>query len=194
MSFWSFWRKKRVYALLLLTFLIVLFLSSSYVGRLLYPIPYAQEIRQNAVKYQMDPFLIAAVMRVESNFQVGTQSKKGAYGLMQLMPDTSDWIIEKGSFNDSYRKQLDVPAVSIELGTWYLSWMHKQFGGNTTAVIAGYNAGHGKVSRWLQEHEWDGTLQNADMIPYGETRHYVQRVTYYYNKYHKLYADEWQSR
>ncbi|CAG7644878.1 Membrane-bound lytic murein transglycosylase C [Paenibacillus solanacearum] len=187
----SFWRKKRVFALLLLTFILFLFFSSSMIGRMLYPIQYENEIRASAHKYELDPFLIAAIMRVESNFKTGAESKKGAYGLMQLMPDTSDWIIEKGNFANSFRSQLDNPAVSIELGSWYLNWMHKQFNGNTIAVIAGYNAGHGKVSRWLQEQEWDGTFKNSEMIPYGETRHYVQRVIYYYNKYDQLYKESW---
>ncbi|KZE79397.1 lytic transglycosylase [Paenibacillus elgii] len=187
----SFWRKKRVFALLLLTFVIFLFLSSTYVGRMLYPIRYEQEIRQNAVKYDLDPFLVAAVIRVESNYLTETESKKGAYGMMQLMPDTANWIIDKARFSEEFRNRLNDPAVSIELGSWYLNWLSKQFNGNRIAVLAGYNAGHGKVSRWLQENEWDGTLQNADRIPYGETRHYIQRVMYYYNKYEKLYGEEW---
>ncbi|UUZ80124.1 lytic transglycosylase domain-containing protein [Paenibacillus sp. P26] len=187
----SFWRKKRFFALLLLGFLIFLFLSSSMVGRWMYPIRFQQEIREMAGKYQLDPLLIAAIIRVESNYQSETVSKKGAYGLMQLMPDTSDWIIEKAHFSDDYKDQLHHPKVSIELGAWYLNWMAKQFDGNMVAVIAGYNAGHGKVSRWLQEREWDGTLNNSNTIPYGETRHYVQRVMYYYDIYKKLYQDEW---
>ncbi|MDO3678907.1 lytic transglycosylase domain-containing protein [Paenibacillus ehimensis] len=187
----SFWRKKRVFALLLLTFVIFLFLSSTYVGRMLYPIRYEQEIRQNAAKYDLDPFLVAAVIRVESNYLAETESKKGAYGMMQLMPDTANWIIDKARFSEEFRTRLNEPAVSIELGSWYLNWLFKQFNGNKIAVLAGYNAGHGKVSRWLQEKEWDGTLQNADRIPYGETRHYIQRVMYYYNKYVKLYGEEW---
>ncbi|MCM3270191.1 lytic transglycosylase domain-containing protein [Paenibacillus elgii] len=190
----SFWRKKRVFALLLLTFVIFLFLSSTYVGRMLYPIRYEQEIRQNAAKYDLDPFLVAAVIRVESNYLTETESKKGAYGMMQLMPDTANWIIDKARFSEEFRNRLNDPAVSIELGSWYLNWLSKQFNGNRIAVLAGYNAGHGKVSRWLQENEWDGTLQNADRIPYGETRHYIQRVMYYYNKYVKLYGEEWGQR
>ncbi|KPV59561.1 lytic transglycosylase [Paenibacillus sp. A3] len=190
----SFWRKKRVFALLLLTFVVFLFLSSTYVGRMLYPIRYEPEIRQNAAKYDLDPFLVAAVIRVESNYLTETESKKGAYGMMQLMPDTANWIIDKARFNEEFKTRLNEPAVSIELGSWYLNWLFKQFNGNRIAVLAGYNAGHGKVSRWLQENEWDGTLQNADRIPYGETRHYIQRVMYYYNKYIKLYGEEWGER
>ncbi|MBP1154632.1 MULTISPECIES: lytic transglycosylase domain-containing protein [unclassified Paenibacillus] len=190
----SFWRKKRVFALLLLTFLLFLFLGSNVLGRILYPIQFEQEIRQSAQKYQLDPFLIAAVIRVETNYRTDVTSNKGAYGLMQLMPDTSDWIIEKASFPSTFKNRLDDPAVSIELGSWYLNWMYKQFDGNTFAVLAGYNAGHGKVSRWLQEGQWDGTLDNTDQIPYGETKRYVQRVTYYYDKYYKTYAEDWEIR
>lgn len=187
----SFLRKKRVFALLLLTFLLFLFLGTNVLGRMLYPIHYQEEIRQNAEKYQLDPFLIAAVIRVETNYKPDATSSKGAYGIMQLMPDTSDWIIEKAPFPGAFKNRLDDPAVSIELGSWYLHWMFKQFNGNTFAVLAGYNAGHGKVSRWLQEGRWDGTFDNTDQIPYGETKRYVQRVTYYYDKYYKIYAEDW---
>ncbi len=187
----SFWRKKRVFALLLMTFVILMFLSSDVVGKWLYPIRYQEEIRQHAANYKVDPLLVAAIIRVESNYKSNISSKKGAYGLMQLMPDTSEWIVDAGRFSPSFKDDLDNPTVSIELGTWYLGWLHKEFNGNTIAAVAGYNAGQGKVNRWIQNKEWDGTLKNSDSIPYGETRHYIQRVLYYYNKYHKLYAKEW---
>ncbi|WP_028548049.1 lytic transglycosylase domain-containing protein [Paenibacillus sp. UNC451MF] len=187
----SFWRKKRVFALLLISFVILMFLSSDVVGKWLYPIRYQEEIRQHAANYEVDPLLVAAIIRVESNYKLNISSKKGAYGLMQLMPDTSEWIVEAGRFAPSFKEDLDNPSVSIELGTWYLGYLHKEFNGNTIAAVAGYNAGQGKVNRWLQNKEWDGTLKNSDSIPYGETRHYIQRVLYYYNKYHKLYAKEW---
>ncbi|NOU98109.1 transglycosylase SLT domain-containing protein [Paenibacillus sp. LMG 31456] len=190
MSF-GFWRRKRVFALFLIAFIIFMFLSSSMVGRILYPIQYKDEILLNGNKYGLDPFLIAAIIRVESNFQVDIESKKGAFGLMQLMPDTSDWIVEMGRFSTSHKENLHNPTVSIQLGSWYLSWLHKQYKGNTVAAIAGYNAGQGNVNRWMQNQEWDGTLEKVDSIPFGETRHYIQRVLYYYNKYHKLYAEEW---
>jgi soluble lytic murein transglycosylase len=187
----KFWRKKRVFALLFLTFVIFLFLSSSSVGKMLYPIHFQEEIRQNAAEYGLDPFLIAAIIRVESNYQTHTESSKGAFGLMQLMPDTSEWIVDTARLSPSYKKDLHNPSVSIQLGSWYLSWLHKQFNGNTVAAIAGYNAGQGNVIHWLQNEQWDGTLANTYAIPYGETRHYIQRVLYYYNKYHNLYAQDW---
>ncbi|MEK3909914.1 lytic transglycosylase domain-containing protein [Paenibacillus sp. FSL H7-0331] len=187
----SFWRKKRVFALLFFTFVCFLFLTSSSVSKMLYPIRYQTEIQKNAAAYQLDPFLIAAIIRVESNYQTHIESKKGAYGLMQLMPDTSDWIVDTARFSPSYKNDLHNPAVSIQMGSWYLNWLHKQFKGNAVLAIAGYNAGQGNVSHWLNDEQWDGTLENVSSIPYGETRHYIQRVLYYYNKYHKLYAEDW---
>jgi soluble lytic murein transglycosylase len=188
---WKFWRKKRVFAIVLLAFVIFMFLSSNMVSKYLYPIHFKENIRQSADNYKLDPFLIAAIIRVESNFQPDIESKKGAYGLMQLMPDTSEWIVETGKFSPRYKENLHDPSISIELGSWYLNWLNKQFNGNTAAVIAGYNAGQGKVNQWMQNQQWDGTLEHADTIPYGETRHYIQRVLYYYNKYHKLYSQDW---
>jgi soluble lytic murein transglycosylase len=188
---WQFLRKKRVFAIVLLAFVIFMFLSSNMVSKFLYPIHFKENIRQSAENYKLDHFLIAAIIRVESNFEPDIESKKGAYGLMQLMPDTSEWIVDTGKFSTRYKENLHDPSISIELGSWYLNWLNKQFNGNTVAVIAGYNAGPGKVNQWMQNQEWDGTLQHADTIPYGETRHYIQRVLYYYNKYHKLYSREW---
>jgi len=187
----SFWRKKRMFALLFLAFVCFLFLTSSSVSKILYPIHYQNEIQQNALTYELDPFLIAAIIRVESNYDSDIKSKKGAFGIMQLMPDTSDWIVEAGKFSPGLKKDLHNPAVSIQLGSWYLSWLHKQFNGNAVLAVAGYNAGQGNVFHWLEDNTWDGTLEHAGSIPYGETRHYIQRVLYYYNKYHKLYAEDW---
>ncbi|TBL75597.1 lytic transglycosylase domain-containing protein [Paenibacillus thalictri] len=186
----SFWRKKRVFAILLLTFITILFYSNPYIAKWLYPIQYKQEITRNAKNYDIDPLLIAAMIRVESNFQPEMKSHKGAYGLMQLMPDTAEWIIDTARFSPEWSSQLNKPEVNIQVGSWYVSWLHKQFKGNAYAAIAGYNAGQGKVSKWLQSGEWDGTLEGASSIPYGETRHYVQRVLYYYEKYRKIYVDD----
>ncbi len=71
----------------------------------MYPIHYEDDIRRNAFQYELDPFLIAAIIRVESNYKPDTESNKGAYGLMQLMPDTSNWIIEKAPFDTEYKKK-----------------------------------------------------------------------------------------
>ncbi|TCN00986.1 soluble lytic murein transglycosylase [Paenibacillus sp. BK033] len=180
--------RKRVLLILLIGFIGVLFLNSNWLARMMYPIEYKEDIRASASNYGVDPHLIAAIIRTETNYSTGQVSKKGALGLMQIMPDTADWIVKQADFNNVTREMLqNRPDVSIEVGAWYLQSLHKQFKQNTVAVIAAYNAGPGNVKKWLDSGKWDGKLETTDQIPYGETRHYVQRVIYYYNKYKDLY-------
>jgi len=181
-------RKKRIALLLILLILGVLFAKSDWLGRLMYPIHYKDDIRASARGHGVDPHLVAAVIRTESNYKTGLESPKGAVGIMQIMPDTADWIIRQAGYTDiTLRDVMERPDVGIELGTWYLKSLHEQFDGNAVAALAAYNAGPGNVRGWLRSGEWDGREETASRIPFGETRHYVQRVIYYYNKYKSLY-------
>lgn len=193
-AFMKFLRKKRVFALLLVCFVLVLFMNSTFIGRKLYPIYFEQEIRQSAAKHNIDPFLIAAIIRVETNYRHHLESSKGALGLMQLMPDTAEWIVESNNLGPHTQDDLLKVDVNINLGSWYLSWLNKHYNGNLIYAIAAYNAGQGNVNKWKQTNVWDGSQERIDQIPFGETRHYVQRVIYYYEKYTKLYADQWQGK
>lgn len=182
-------RKKRVLLLLFISFVALLYLSSNWMS-LLYPIYYKDEIRKHAAHYKVDPFLVASIIRVETNFKPGKESKKGALGIMQLMPDTANWAMDMAklpSMNLSNVKN-EVDA-NIQLGTWYIQSLHKEMDGNPIAAIAAYNAGPGNVKNWINKGMWDGTYENVKSIPIGETRHYVQRVIYYYNQYTDVYKD-----
>jgi soluble lytic murein transglycosylase len=184
-------RKKRVFALLLVAFLVFLFANSTFLAKKLYPIHYEQEIRESAANYDIDPFLIAAIIRVESNYELGRESKKGAIGVMQIMPDTAEWIVDAGGHPKHTLDELHLVDVNINLGSWYIAWLLKQYKGNQLYAVAAYNAGQGNVNKWRLNETWDGTMEHIDRIPFGETRHYVQRVMYYWRKYHKLYGKEW---
>lgn len=181
-------RKKRVAALLFLAVILLLFYNNTWIGRLLYPIHYRDEIELAAAANHVDPLFIAAIIRVESNYRTKSESHKGALGIMQLMPDTAKWLIDRDSSLASYRnRDLTEPSTNIQLGARYLNYLNERFDGNRDAVAAAYNAGHGKVSRWLEDKSWDGTLADADRIPIGETRKYVKSVDYYYTKYSQVY-------
>lgn len=180
-----------MFALLLIAFLGILFYNSTFFAKQLYPIHFQQEIRQSAANYDVDPFLIAAIIRAESNFQLGQESRKGAIGVMQLMPDTAEWIIDAGGHPKHTLDELHQVDVNINLGSWYVSWLLRQYKGNKLYTVAAYNAGQGNVNKWREAGTWDGTMEQIDHIPFGETRHYVQRVIYYWKKYHKLYEDDW---
>lgn len=198
----SFFRKKRVFAVLFILFIALLFSNSSWLGKLIYPIKYEDSILLHAAEHQVDPLLVAAIIRVESNYRPHLVSKMNATGLMQIMPDTADWVIDQAGFDPSFRDQIKEEDVNIRIGTWYIRSLFQQFKTILATkskeeamvlVAAAYNAGPGNVSRWLDQGIWDGTLENISQIPIGETRHYIQRVLYYYKKYRGLYADEWAS-
>jgi len=181
--------RKRWFFFILIVVLAVMFIRSEWIGRTIYPVYFKTEIKQHAAAYGQDPLLIAAIIRVESNFKEDAVSSKGALGIMQLMPDTAAWILQK----EAEFKELTVQDAGsradagIRLGTWYIKELNRQFGGNLPVVIAAYNAGPNRVKQWLSDQVWDGSEQTIRNIPYGETRHYVQRVLYYYKKYQEIY-------
>ncbi|CAM4067023.1 lytic transglycosylase domain-containing protein [Paenibacillus alkaliterrae] len=180
--------KKRVLLLLLLGLITILFLKSDWLATWMYPVYYKEDIRASASNYGVEPHLVAAVIRSETNYRTGLDSKKGALGLMQIMPDTADWVVQRAGFKEVTEDMLRHRAdVSIEIGSWYLNSLIHQFDKNSIAAVAAYNAGPGNVRKWLDTGVWDGKLENVQKIPFGETRHYVQRVIYYYNKYKALY-------
>ncbi|WP_418789123.1 lytic transglycosylase domain-containing protein [Paenibacillus agilis] len=184
-------RKKRVMLLLFIGFLFILFFQSNWLGEWMYPIPYKDEITKHANKQQVDPLLVAAIIRAETNYQVGKKSHKGALGIMQLMPDTANWLMEKSGRDQKWSlEQLHLEAdPSIELGTYYLHSLIKQYHNNIPAAVAAYNAGPGNVNKWLKQGTWDGRLETAkEQIPFQETRNYVTKVFHYYTKYKKVYG------
>ncbi|MBA4601634.1 lytic transglycosylase domain-containing protein [Thermoactinomyces mirandus] len=177
--------------ILLIAFVIVMI---PLFNMLIYPLKYEENIFNSAIQTKADPFLIMAIIRAETKFQPNQQSHVGAQGLMQIMPDTVDFIIRNGKFSPSLRDYVYDPVTNIQMGSWYIAYLTERYHGNKVAVMAAYNAGHGRVDKWLREGVWDGTRQNVMQIPekYGETRHYVTRVSYYYEKYKQLYQDEFE--
>lgn len=181
-------RRKRQ-ASVLLIFLLAVFtlINTPLVWKWMYPIKYQEEIVKAAKHYQVNPHLILAIIRSESAFETNTVSKKGALGLMQVMPDTANWVINQAGLKLAEDASILDPKLNINIGTWYLSFLLEKFNGNMVQAIAAYNAGPGKVSTWLARDQWNGTVERIEDIPIGETRHYVQRVLYYQERYQKIY-------
>lgn len=177
----------KVLALLLIVVSLVWGALQRPVQKLLYPFPHRSVIEKYAGLYDVDPLLVVAVMREESKFLPQSESRKGAKGLMQLMPDTAQWIA--GNLGDAGFQLADLskPDKNIQYGTWYLANLEKEFSGNTVLVIAAYNGGRGHVKEWIKTDQIDpGNVQQKD-IPFQETRQYVDRVLKSYQKYIMLY-------
>lgn len=183
-------RRRRLVLLLFIIVVGLLFFQSEWLGRTIYPIYYKDEIARNAELYDMDPHLIAAIIRVESNYKAGAVSPKGALGIMQVMPDTAEWILKKDDFGAITVEDVGRnPEAGIRIGTWYIQELLRQFNGNLNLSLAAYNAGPGKVKQWVDQKVWDGSEKRLSDIPYGETRQYVKKVLYYYNKYQEVHKD-----
>jgi soluble lytic murein transglycosylase len=181
--------RKRALLIALLGVVLFILVAIPWFNRLIYPLEYEDFIIESAQVTGVDPYLVIAIIRTETKFDPDGKSRVGATGLMQLMPATVTEAVKKGNFSPSFHDDVNDPAVNIRLGSWYLAELTKQFRGNKIAVIAAYNAGPTRVKQWISQGVWDGTVENVEQIPYGETRHYVKRVTYLYERYQALYGD-----
>lgn len=162
-------------------------LSSSRLGRLLYPFHFREEIMAAAAAQEIDPLLIAAVIHSESSFQEDAVSQEGARGLMQLMPSTAGWIAERKGESNFHPDKLFEPRYNIAAGSWYLADLLRQFDGSVVIALAAYNGGRGHVQRWLEDKIWDGSEANLERIPFSETRMFVRRTLKNYRSYQDLY-------
>ena len=170
--------------------LAVYFLSQSepVQRRYLYPYPYQELVELYAKANGVDSALVASVIMNESRFQNDARSPRGAIGLMQIMPETAQWIaVQLGDDNFSLEK-LREPETNIRYGVWYLAELQREFAGNNILALAAYNAGRGTVRDWIEEGDWPWTFHALDKIPYPETRSYVKNVLQNRIRYEKLYS------
>ncbi len=154
-----------------------------------YPVAYTDLIKQYADKYELDPYLVQSIIRCESSNKPDAVSKVGAIGLMQIMPDTGEWIGHKIDPELAYSlDMLTDPAINIEYGCWYLRFLSDRFDGNVMEIVAAYNAGHGSVKGWLEDPRFseNGTLTT---IPFEDTAKYYDNVMLAYQNYTTLYPD-----
>lgn len=181
----------RVLAALLVFGLLYSVLNWRVFFQLLYPVYYEDIIGRYSREYGIDPFLVTSIILVESGFQEHAQSTKGASGLMQLMPDTARWVASQLGYPQFDEKKLFDPNLNVQLGTWYLASLYRQFG-DWVIALAAYNGGHGNVQKWLDEARWSGEAETVEDIPFGETRFYVSRVVRTYGWYHRIYRGDWE--
>lgn len=154
------------------------------------PLRHDDIIRQQAKKKQLDPALVAAVIYQESRFRP-RESSAGAQGLMQILPSTADFIADKSGGTRFTTEDLATPQVNISYGAWYLRYLLDRYDDDTLTALAAYNAGEGRVDRWLAESgKAGGSITDANEIPFPETREYVKEVLKARDRYKREYAAE----
>lgn len=159
-------------------------IDSAY--KAMYPIKYSEYVTKYSEEYNVDSYLIYAIIRTESGFKEDAQSNKDAFGLMQIIPTTGEEVAKKLKMKDYTQEDLINPETNIKIGTWYIKYLIGKFDGDLDLAIAAYNAGMGKVREWLGNPEYspEGKLVN---IPFPETENYLKKVTKSYNMYKKIY-------
>jgi len=152
-----------------------------------YPLAFTDTVAKEATANHLDPALVYSVMKAESNFDADAKSHAGAVGLMQLTPDTFDWLQTKLKSETKYTsKDLGTPEINIRYGCKFLSLLLEKYNQKRTALSA-YNAGIGTVNSWLKDSAISKDGATLDSIPYAETKNYVDAVLKNYDNYSTLY-------
>lgn len=161
---------------ILMLFILCLVLTSNWIQRRMYPLRYKELVVRYAGEYQLDPYLVCAVIWVESKFDSRATSHRGARGLMQIIPATGQWVAKKLGIQEYDDDSLYNPAINIRIGCWYLDNLRKQFNGNMDLALAAYNGGSGNVEKWLKDPRYSKDGKGLDDIPFKETKDFVARV------------------
>lgn len=147
--------------------------------RFRYPLEYEQLVTRNARAYDLDPALIAAVIYTESRFEPDAVSEAGAIGLMQLMPDTGEWIATTTGGERFRVDDLYDPTTNVRFGSYYLGKLLEKYEGNLRIALAAYHAGQTNADKWLKR---------GGRIGFADTRAYVENVLEAREAYREAYG------
>lgn len=181
-------RKKSSWLIILLIIIGVLAaFNIKAIGRYFYPIKYSNYIFEYSKQYNLDPYMVAAIIKTESNYNPNAKSSKNAYGLMQITGSTGICIAESLKIENFDVKKLYEPEYNINIGCWYLRDLKNEFK-NMDLVIAAYNGGRGNVKQWLKDSKYSTDSKTLKYIPFKETDQYLKRVNTSYRMYKWLYS------
>ena len=156
--------------------------------RAVYPLIYDAVLLERADIERLDPTLVAALVRRESQFDRDVVSRAGATGLMQLMPATGAEVARRVRIAEYRSDQLVVPEVNLVLGSRYLRELLERRGGAVVPALISYNAGPHRFTAWRRFPEFSAsTSLMIDRIPFSETRRYVKAILSYRYIYRNLY-------
>ena len=153
----------------------------------LFPKAYWGDLKRSSTQNELDPYLVASLIRQESEFNPNAISRANAVGLMQLLPVTGKKVAKEVNMHHFTPSQLYTPTVNLQLGTRYFKSMVDKFGSFEYALAA-YNAGSDRVQDWLAQGKFRDPQEFVESIPFTETREYVQAILRNANVYKQLYG------
>ena len=153
----------------------------------LFPKPYWPDLKRYSAQNALDPYLVASLIRQESEFNPGAVSRANAVGLMQLLPSTGKKVARQEKLRHFNPTQLLSPGTNLELGTRYFRGLVDKFGSFEYALAA-YNAGDDRVNDWLSQGKYRDPQEFVESIPFTETREYVQAILRNASVYRQLYG------
>jgi soluble lytic murein transglycosylase len=153
------------------------------------PLSYAGIIRQQAAEKHLDPALVAAVIYAETKFDA-RPSSAGAQGLMQILPQTAEFLAGRSGATTFRLSDLGTPSVNIAYGAYYLRYLLNEYGGNEILALAAYNGGEANVDRWVAAALSAGRPFTVSQIRFPQTQAYVVRVMQAQHDYRQTYASQ----
>lgn len=156
-----------------------------------HPYHYRELIEAQAEQYNLHPAFVASIVLNESSFRPGVKSSADAMGLMQIRPDTGEYINRALDIPSYNHDMLYDPETNIRFGCYYLGELSERFGGDPVLVAAAYNAGPTNVQNWLNNSQYSSDRRTLPIenIPYGDTQTYARRVLRDYAAYKRLYYE-----
>ena len=159
------------------------------VNDLTLPLSYRDVIRQQATEKHLDPALIAAVIYAETKFDP-RPSSAGAEGLMQILPQTAEFLARRSGATTFSVSDLATPQVNIAYGSYYLRYLLDRYDGQEVLALAAYNGGETNVDRWLADERRDGRPLTISEIPFPQTQAYVDKVLRAQRQYRQTYPSQ----
>jgi soluble lytic murein transglycosylase len=154
----------------------------------LFPRPFWPQLKKNSANNKLDPYLIAALIRQESEFNAGAVSRANALGLMQVLPGTGKKLARELRVRRFSSNLLLTPNTNLQLGTRYFRQLLERYDGSLEYALAAYNAGSDRVQDWVANGNFRDAPEFVESIPFTETREYVQAILRNATVYRKLYA------
>jgi len=152
-----------------------------------YKLEYTKYVKKYANEYNVDEYLIYAIIKAESNFEPNAESHRGAKGLMQLMYSTAEDISKRIGIELNEENILE-PDINIKLGTKYISMLIQKYN-NINLALAAYNAGSGNVDGWIEKGTLKSDGSDIENVPFTETNNYVRKILRDYEIYKNIYEE-----